>query len=98
MYYFFIVFIGIILFFIVNNVSNGIEFSFVYYYVCNVIWEGCKFKEKVDVFFYELLVYCELVNSEVMFYSDDEDMKLFEYFMAMDNVLLEQYVDIQVVV
>ena len=38
-----------------NNVSNGIEPSFAHHYSRNVIREGKKSKEKVDVFSYELL-------------------------------------------
>ena len=40
-----------------NNVSNGIEPSFAHHYSRNVIREGKKSKEKVDVFSYELLAY-----------------------------------------
>ncbi|MGC1510299.1 adenosylcobalamin-dependent ribonucleoside-diphosphate reductase [Ketobacter sp. MCCC 1A13808] len=80
---------------IANNASNGIEPSFAHHYARNVIREGRKSKEKVDVFSYELLAYRELVNSEAMPYSDDEDMKLPEYFTATDNVSPEQHVDIQ---
>ena len=38
-----------------NNASNGIEPSFAHHYSRNVIREGKKSKEKVDVFSYELL-------------------------------------------
>ena len=43
-----------------NNASNGIEPSFAHQYSRNVIREGKKSKEKVDVFSYELLAYREL--------------------------------------
>ena len=46
-----------------NNASNGIEPSFAHHYFRNVIREGRKTKEKVDVFSFELLAYRELVNS-----------------------------------
>ena len=36
-----------------NNASNGIEPSFAHHYSRNVIREGRKTKEKVDVFSYE---------------------------------------------
>src|SRR5271170_7544063 len=45
-----------------NNASNGIEPSFAHHYFRNVIREGKKSKEKVDVFSFELLAYRELVN------------------------------------
>lgn len=70
-YYSFIVLIGIISLSLVNNVFNGIELSFVYYYLCNLICEGCKIKEKVEVYSYELLVYWILVNVQVLLDSDD---------------------------
>ncbi|MDH5408491.1 MAG: adenosylcobalamin-dependent ribonucleoside-diphosphate reductase, partial [Gammaproteobacteria bacterium] len=44
-----------------NNASNGIEPSFAHHYARNVIREGRKTKEKVDVFSFELLAYRELV-------------------------------------
>ncbi|MCE9633239.1 MAG: adenosylcobalamin-dependent ribonucleoside-diphosphate reductase, partial [Methylophilales bacterium] len=56
-----------------NNASNGIEPSFAHHYNRNVIREGKKSKEKVDVFSYELLAYRELVNSKAMPFSDKED-------------------------
>ena len=46
-----------------NNASNGIEPSFAHHYSRNVIREGKKSKEKVEVFSYELLAYRELVNA-----------------------------------
>ena len=45
-----------------NNASNGIEPSFAHHYFRNVIREGRKTKEKVDVFSFELLAYRELIN------------------------------------
>ncbi len=49
-----------------NNASNGIEPSFAHHYSRNVIREGKKTKEKVDVFSYELLAYRQLINSSAM--------------------------------
>ena len=46
-----------------NNASNGIEPSFAHHYSRNVIREGKKSKEKVDVYSYELLAYRELINA-----------------------------------
>ncbi|MDQ6956297.1 MAG: adenosylcobalamin-dependent ribonucleoside-diphosphate reductase, partial [Mariprofundaceae bacterium] len=56
-----------------NNASNGIEPSFAHHYARNVIREGKKSKEKIDVFSYELLAYRELINAEAMPFSEDED-------------------------
>ncbi|MBA53181.1 MAG: ribonucleoside-diphosphate reductase, adenosylcobalamin-dependent [Pseudomonadales bacterium] len=80
---------------IANNASNGIEPSFAHHYSRNIIREGRKSKEKVDVFSYELLAYRELINSDAMPYSDEADKQLPEYFTATDNVSPEQHVDIQ---
>jgi ribonucleoside-diphosphate reductase alpha chain len=80
---------------IANNASNGIEPSFAHHYSRNIIREGRKSKEKVDVFSYELLAYRELVNSDAMPYSTDAETKLPDYFTASDEVTPEQHVDIQ---
>ena len=80
---------------IANNASNGIEPSFAHHYSRNIIREGRKSKEKVDVFSYELLAYRELINSDAMPYTDEADKQLPEYFTATDNVSPEQHVDIQ---
>ena len=40
-----------------NNASNGIEPSFAHHYSRNLIREGRKTKEKVEVYSYELLAY-----------------------------------------
>ena len=49
-----------------NNASNGIEPSFAHHYSRNVIREGRKTKEKVDVFSFEMLAYRELVDPRAM--------------------------------
>ena len=78
-----------------NNASNGIEPSFSHHYARNVIREGKKSKEKIDVFSYELLAYRELINPEAMPFSEDEDTKLPDYFISADAVTPKQHVDIQ---
>jgi ribonucleoside-diphosphate reductase alpha chain len=78
-----------------NNASNGIEPSFAHHYSRNVIREGKKSKEKVDVYSFELLAYRHLVNSEAFPYSDDPAHKLPDYFIAADDVTPKQHVDIQ---
>ncbi len=49
-----------------NNASNGIEPTFAHYYFRNVIRQGKKSKEKVDVFSFELLAYRQIVNAKAM--------------------------------
>ncbi len=78
-----------------NNASNGIEPSFAHHYFRNVIREGRKTKEKVDVFSFELLAYRALVNPEAMPDAEDEDRKLPEYFISADDIGPTQHVDIQ---
>ena len=78
-----------------NNASNGIEPSFAHHYARNVIREGKKTKEKVDVYSFELLAYRELVNPKAMPYSDDPEAKLPEYFVAADDISPKEHVDIQ---
>ncbi len=78
-----------------NNASNGIEPSFAHHYSRNVIREGKKSKEKIDVYSYELLAYRHLINSEAMPYSNDPKQQLPDYFIAADDVSPKQHVDIQ---
>ncbi len=78
-----------------NNASNGIEPSFAHHYSRNVIREGKKSKEKVDVFSYELLAYRALVNPKAMPFSEDADAKLPDYFIAADDISPKQHVDVQ---
>ena len=69
-----------------NNASNGIEPSFAHHYSRNVIREGKKSKEKVEVFSYELLAYRELINADAMPLSDKPEEKLPDYFVAADDI------------
>jgi ribonucleoside-diphosphate reductase alpha chain len=78
-----------------NNASNGIEPSFAHHYSRNVIREGKKTKEKVDVYSFELLAYRELVNPNAVPFSSDDDTRLPEYFIAADDVTPKEHVDIQ---
>lgn len=78
-----------------NNSSNGIEPSFAHHYSRNVIREGKKSKEKVDVFSFELLAYRELINQKAMPFAQDEEARLPDYFIAADDVSPKQHVDIQ---
>ena len=78
-----------------NNVSNGIEPSFAHHYSRNVIREGKKSKEKVDVFSYELLAYRTLINDKAMPYGTSEEEALPDYFMSSENITPRAHVDIQ---
>ncbi|MDX8404955.1 MAG: LAGLIDADG family homing endonuclease, partial [Mariprofundus sp.] len=78
-----------------NNASNGIEPSFAHHYSRNIIREGRKTKEKVDVFSYELLAYRTHINADAMPYSADPAAKLPDYFISADEVTPKQHVDIQ---
>jgi ribonucleoside-diphosphate reductase alpha chain len=78
-----------------NNASNGIEPSFAHHYSRNVIREGKKSKEKVDVYSYELLAYRELVNPKAMPFSENEDEKLPDYFLDSSTIQAKAHVDIQ---
>ncbi len=78
-----------------NNASNGIEPSFAHHYSRNVIREGRKSKEKVDVFSYELLAYQALINNKAMPYSDEPEAQLPDYFMSADDIKPKDHVAIQ---
>ena len=78
-----------------NNASNGIEPSFAHHYSRNVIREGKKSKEKVEVFSFELLAYRALINAGAMPLSEDPATKLPDYFVAADDIGPKQHVDIQ---
>ena len=71
-----------------NNASNGIEPSFAHHYSRNVIREGRKTKEKIDVFSFELLAYRELVDDRAM-PGDDGDHSLPDYFVTAEDVTPE---------
>ena len=78
-----------------NNASNGIEPSFAHHYARNVIREGKKSKEKVDVFSFELLAYRAMINPDAQPQSDDADKKLPDNFVTADDITPIQHVDIQ---
>jgi ribonucleoside-diphosphate reductase alpha chain len=78
-----------------NNASNGIEPSFAHHYFRNVLREGKKSKEKIDVFSFELLAYRELVNSRAMPDSQIPAEKLPDYFVSADDIGPKEHVDIQ---
>lgn len=77
-----------------NNASNGIEPTFSHKYIRNVIREGKKTKEPVEVYSYELLAYRTLVNPNA---SPDagNDESLPDYFSTTDDVSPKAHVDMQ---
>jgi ribonucleoside-diphosphate reductase alpha chain len=78
-----------------NNASNGIEPSFAHHYFRNVIREGKKTKEKVDVFSFELLAYRQLINADALPDSEEAATRLPEYFVSSDDISPSEHVDIQ---
>ncbi len=78
-----------------NNASNGIEPSFAHHYSRNVIREGKKSKEKVEVYSFELLAYKTLVNPDAMPYGTDDASRLPDYFISADDITPKAHVDIQ---
>ena len=78
-----------------NNASNGIEPTFAHHYFRNVIREGRKSKERIDVFSFELLAYRELVNTAAMPGATAAGERLPDYFSTTDDVTPRQHVDIQ---
>src|SRR5690606_17874977 len=65
------------------------------HYSRNVIREGKKSKEKVDVWSYELLAYRELVNPKAMPFAEDADAQLPDYFISADDISPKEHVDVQ---
>jgi len=78
-----------------NNASNGIEPSFAHHYFRNVIREGRKTKEKVDVCSFELLAYRQLVNPKAGPEAKTQQNKLPDYFITADDIKPKEHVDIQ---
>ncbi len=78
-----------------NNASNGIEPSFAHHYSRNIIREGKKSKEKVEVYSFELLAYRKLVNAEAMPFAEEEHRRLPDYFISSDDINPKAHVDIQ---
>ncbi len=73
-----------------NNASNGIEPSFAHQYSRNVIREGKKTKEKVEVYSLELLAYRHFIDPNAT-----ADSGLPDYFITADDISPKEHVDIQ---
>ncbi len=81
-----------------NNASNGIEPSFAHHYFRNVIRQGKKSKEKVDVYSYELLAYRALVDQAAKPPGGSDEKvgnNLPDYFITAEDVSPKAHVDIQ---
>jgi ribonucleoside-diphosphate reductase alpha chain len=78
-----------------NNASNGIEPSFAHQYSRNVIREGKKSKEKVDVFSYELLAYQHLINDKASPSGSTAEDSLPDYFITTDDISARGHIDMQ---
>ena len=78
-----------------NNASNGIEPSFAHMYSRNVIREGKKSKQKVEVLSFELLAYRQLVNPDASPTADDARNQLPDYFITAADITPKQHVDVQ---
>ena len=80
-----------------NNASNGIEPSFAHHYFRNVIRQGKKTKEKVDVFSFELLAYRAMIDEDALPAGPGVEAahSLPDYFITADEVTPTQHVDIQ---
>ncbi len=78
-----------------NNASNGIEPSFAHHYSRNVIREGRKTKQKVDVRSFELLAYQKLVNEHAMPFADNGENQLPDYFVAAESISPKAHVAVQ---
>jgi len=78
-----------------NNASNGIEPSFAHLYSRNVIREGKKTKEKMDVLSFELLAYRDMVNADADPFSDDPQHALPDYFISANDITPKDHVAVQ---
>ena len=79
-----------------NNASNGIEPSFAHHYSRNVIREGRKTKEKVDVFSCEMLAYRALIDGQATTEGAGAH-SLPDYFATAGDITPKQHVDVQAV-
>jgi ribonucleoside-diphosphate reductase alpha chain len=78
-----------------NNASNGIEPSFAHHYFRNVIKQGKKSKEKVDVYSFELLAYRELVSPKASPDKSGPGEALPDFFVSSEDISPKEHVDIQ---
>lgn len=72
-----------------NNASNGIEPSFSHRYLRNVIREGKKTKDQVEVISFELAAYRHFVNPNA------SEVDLPDYFTTADSITPSEHVAVQ---
>ena len=78
-----------------NNASNGIEPTFAQQYSRNIIREGRKTKEKVEVDSFELLAYRHLIDPNASPFVTEGPHCLPPYFITTDDITPQQHVDMQ---
>ncbi len=76
-----------------NNASNGIEPTFAHRYVRNLVREGRRSREKVDVCSYELLAYRQFVDPGAEPGSSSHPLP--PYFVTTDDITPIEHVDMQ---
>nr|VFK79400.1 MAG: ribonucleoside-diphosphate reductase class II [Candidatus Kentron sp. SD] len=78
-----------------NNASNGIEPSFAHQYARNLIREGRKTKEKMEVYSFELLAFREYINPSASPFAEREQDLLPNYFVTAEEIPPKAHVDVQ---
>nr|VFJ88779.1 MAG: ribonucleoside-diphosphate reductase class II [Candidatus Kentron sp. LFY] len=78
-----------------NNASNGIEPSFAHQYARNLIREGRKTKEKMEVYSFELLAYQQYVNPSASPFAEREQDYLPDWFVTAEEIPPKAHVDVQ---
>ncbi|MBF0144984.1 MAG: adenosylcobalamin-dependent ribonucleoside-diphosphate reductase [Magnetococcales bacterium] len=78
-----------------NNASNGIEPSFSHKYSRNIIRQGRKTKEKVDVLSHELFCYRALINPNADPDAMETENRLPRQFIDTNDIDPRAHVDIQ---
>ncbi|MBF0109776.1 MAG: adenosylcobalamin-dependent ribonucleoside-diphosphate reductase [Magnetococcales bacterium] len=78
-----------------NNASNGIEPSFSHKYSRNVIRQGRKTKEKVDVLSHELYCYRAMINPDADPEAMETENRLPRQFVDTNAIDPKAHVDIQ---
>lgn len=87
---------GTIAFGLGNNVSNGIEPSFMNYYLRNRIEPGKATKEQVAVYSFEMLAYKEYVRAGLVKHEGEvTDKNLPSYFSTSETVSVRGHIDTQ---
>jgi len=78
-----------------NNASNGIEPSFAHSYTRNVIREGRKTKETLEVLSHELWTYRACMDPKASPASTDSKHSLPDYFVSADEISPKAHIEVQ---